>query len=419
MKRTSSRSAAVAAKAKLQEENEGEVEVEGETGVEQVKTLSPAKRQRKEESDFEEDDAQDEDIVDSDSNGSTDTEDSDLFASIDSDSHANSKVNPRNKTKKSFKKGKYCPPLRHSWVKGRVCASATDMATAIRAHNCATKRSNRHFITRITGLEREKSKPITIIDESKLRTYSASYTNSSTNSFSNNGNDSSAFHSSTSTTLTLTATSPTKAQLRIPSLTDNISDALWCDCEECRSGPGQLLFVVTRREGIHTLLLQVDPRRGWQTAVITGKIIKPAFPVDCVSMSGEYLCLGSNAVDTGTAHVYIISTKPFHGEHNELPSMKAAISIPATQVTTLNLSPSGLIIGSSTGRVRLYSLPALKECFQSALPSAVPIYQTALVKDKIVVAGRMNRVLSCCLSEGGREWITEASSLGKTKSQNA
>jgi hypothetical protein len=270
------------------------------------------------------------------------------------------------------------------------------MSKAMTAHNAVTKRQNRHFMTKLFLPQED----VLHIDESLLCQL----------------DEDAAVPVQFSTEFT---EKQFKLKLNaLVSFTD--SSAFWCDCQDCVNGPCQMLFLVNQQQkqqqGIHAISLRIDAHRGFSSDSVSGvSHCSLPFQVDCCSLKAGYLCLGSNNYVSSCAHVFILSTKGFHETLSATMKLDAtpAITLPDTQLTALTLCSQGLLSGTAGGRIRLHSLPHLQECLQLALPCAIPVYCVLVADDeRIVVTGRLNRVLSYSLVKAGADWQTEASNLG-------
>lgn len=427
-RRSSSRSAAQAAKSKLIPEEPQEEEGEGEQPTtSHVSGAAATKQQRRlkrkeleeEDSEFEAGDNTSSSDDNEQQTSSATTATAATATTTTTNNHTGTRqLLPQLAKRKRIRKGAYCPPLSHAWTPNAPgCASVKEMAAAIAAHNRATKRTNRHFLTVINDDDDDDddeghNKQTIEIASEKVNHVAVALNHSCTGK----------------------ATSK-RLELQLPF---QCFDVLWCDCAGCRKGPEQLLFLVTTTEGIHALSVTVDPQRGLLAE--EGKLLLQLrscrdiyFPIgSCAAMSGGFLAFSRD--NSGTAEVYLLSTAEFHRGASVLNAelhtdttatstptttneLTAAVCIPSCQLTTLTLSPLGLLAGSMDGRVRLHSFPRLQESLQLALPSAVPVYSAVLAEtgreEKIVVTGRMNRVLSYSVQEGG-DWNVEASTLGKS-----
>ncbi len=292
------------------------------------------------------------------------------------------------------KKLTFVPPLSHSWLDGSVCGSFEEMKTAMKAHNSATKRANRQFMTK---LYKEGTRERITIDDSLL--CKVEEEESTVNDF--------AFR----------IASKTEVEFKATSLFTGMPNGLWCDCEACLTGPTQVLLLVTPEQGIHAVRFEIDSVEGFNSNFVPEYCsCSVPFKIACVCLKDGYLCLGSNESSNDVTKVFILSAAAFHGNGRclRISDGLAAVSLEGSQLTALSLCDFGLLSGTSLGRVRLHSLPRLKESLQLALPSAVPVYALAVVEGaKLVVTGRMSKVLSYPLLEGSGDWLTEASNLRK------
>ena len=377
MVRTSSRSAALAAKSKIITNEPEDAEIE----VDETQLKKRTTKNAENESEFE-----DSEVEESEESQESETE---SLLSIQS-----SNMNSTNsKQKKKKKKLTYLPPFKHSWIDGRAFASFREMRVAMQEHDSATKRENRRFMTKLREASLDER---VAIDESLLCKVIP--------------------EEETNTFAIPSVAMPCGKLLDLDTSNfefDSVPMIHWCDCVACSEGPTQLLFLISPEQGIQVWSLRIDPQGGFTSSSWTWSHCQVPFRIDCCALKGGFLCLGSNELQL--AKVLILSTATLHNTQSRFKlDGHAAITIPDCKLTALSMTSKGLLSGSGDGRVRLHSWPRLQECLQLPLPSAVPIYSILMTGDAetIVVAGRMNKVWSYSLVEGG-DWRTEASQLGK------